>query len=757
MSVSGSNSDAFYKYILEDKSKYPTSTSKGYVDPNNDFLIGNSGGFLLNYDFKVVDSHLFSEVAQHYEKYNKYTLHSEGTVAYSKFVAREEHRRYYGYTCNCKLYLKDEVAYLTANPAKRDRYLHPLRITGDHYNFLNYTPIMRVDQDSVKEGSNKTAKKDRGFPRFFVSQYWLSKVIEFSINNGFNLVVAKSRRAGFSYFQSSRSANKINLIPRATWVLAAYDKKYVTKTGGLAEFIKNNLEFYESSTPFRRNVKGKGLLKKDIENMVVGYKDKGGNDAGYLGSVISVSFQNNTSAAIGKDAVEINIEELTEAPNLNEFLNVTEPTTRAGALKTGLLFGWGTTGSKVSSWIKFRNWFFNPKMYNAIAFENVWDQDARHTTCGYFKPYWEALEGLNDVGVEAMDKDGNSNYLVAIAMSDAEREAVKKEKSESDYLVHCGQYANTPSEAFFTSSVSMFSSAGLVIHANKVKHDPDLKYYIDGMPVIENGNIIYRSNTYLKSANIPTNPYLESWFRNKEDNEKGCCRLWYHPYVDPETNRIPDIYYILYDPFGKDKLSKDVTLDDSLASIQGWMRPNPYNNVKRHTLVCTYTGRLDSMEEVDRLAYHLCLMYGGNKEMMLPEVNRGETIKNFKAWGALHLIARDPLYSWDNKMKESGSAAYGMVIGSGTTKLDGLEYLKEMLYEVVGVNENGSPIYFYQYINDYPYLEELLKYNFEDNFDRVSCGILHAYMIKSKVFKTKESNKKSNKNDTASIWNRSWY
>ena len=42
----------FLKFIEEDKSKYKTATEAGYVDPDNLFLIGDSGGFLMNIDLK---------------------------------------------------------------------------------------------------------------------------------------------------------------------------------------------------------------------------------------------------------------------------------------------------------------------------------------------------------------------------------------------------------------------------------------------------------------------------------------------------------------------------------------------------------------------------------------------------------------------------------------------------------------------------------------------------------------------------------
>ena len=44
----------FVNYVYEDKSCYKTASSEGYYDPDGDFLVGESGGFLFNINFKFV-------------------------------------------------------------------------------------------------------------------------------------------------------------------------------------------------------------------------------------------------------------------------------------------------------------------------------------------------------------------------------------------------------------------------------------------------------------------------------------------------------------------------------------------------------------------------------------------------------------------------------------------------------------------------------------------------------------------------------
>ena len=55
----------FLDYILEDKSRYKKASEAGYNDPYDLFLIGDSGGFLMNINpqIKFVNTHLLTEMA----------------------------------------------------------------------------------------------------------------------------------------------------------------------------------------------------------------------------------------------------------------------------------------------------------------------------------------------------------------------------------------------------------------------------------------------------------------------------------------------------------------------------------------------------------------------------------------------------------------------------------------------------------------------------------------------------------------------
>ena len=116
----------FLQYINEDKSHYKHAKDAGYDDPDDLFLIGESGGFLLNIqpEDKFVNTYLFTEMADFYRKNKKYTFYKEDSIPHRQLRKREEYRRKHGFTAPCLL---------------RNGKVQDVRITGSHYNFLNYT------------------------------------------------------------------------------------------------------------------------------------------------------------------------------------------------------------------------------------------------------------------------------------------------------------------------------------------------------------------------------------------------------------------------------------------------------------------------------------------------------------------------------------------------------------------------------------------------------------------------------------------
>lgn len=744
----------FLEYIEEpDKEKkYKKASDCGWYDPHNNFLIGDSGGFLLNIrPGKFVNTELFNEAARTYQATGKYTQFKVDSIPHRQFRRRECDRRRNGFSAPC-----------WQNP---DGSIEDVWITGGHYNFLNYTRMERTDESSVivtEHGA--TAKKIYSFPSFIDAQFWTWQIIEFCRRNGLHLIIDKTRRGGFSYIMAADSSNEVNLSKHKVVIHVAADNKYLIKQGGLSDFAVNNLKFFEEKTPFKR-----GIYSPTTDSFKLGYRMKNGVEAddSWSSSLLSVSANNNPDCAIGKDAVTIKVEELSTMQNFDEFMNVTEPTMTVGTRTTGTLMAWGT--ATAANMQIFEQNFYNPRAFGFMAFENVFDNDARNEVCGFFKSYAWGLEGEID-GVKGFDEDGNSNLRIGLQLAARERiEKKKTAKTFAEYLNYLGQRALFPAESFSSASENIFSSEALNKFEDKLRVDNSYKFYIDG-ELFEDGTkkIYFKSNARIRIENpdMKTYDYIQGVPRRGNEDPHGCIRVWFAPeyeetYINDRLVRsiLPGTYVAVYDPVGIDKDKKEITDRHSHNSIFVIEMPRERNGFKPK-LCAAYYGRTERLEEADEKFYRLCKWYNCIGTGIV-EINRGETVSNFRKWKATRYLGYEPLYVWDSAVKEKVSTSYGYNIGSGPKKLDGLRLLKEFLYEVIGKNEFGEDIYVFERFLDYQTILELKKFNAEGNFDRISSLILLGIYWKSIDIKGKRelaSRKKvTEDNDKTDIFNRQWF
>ncbi len=752
----------FIEYINSDKSIYPHSkniidkrTGRNWIDKDDDFLIGNSGGFLLNWNFKFIDTHFFSNAARVYNE-NKnnpdivnwvnsltisksenrdkyyYCPYRNGTEEYNDFWRVETYRRRNGITAKCKLTRTGEIV--------------DLHITGDHYNYLNYSRINRTPTQEEfdilhKKGDYKT-KLISGFPRFWDGDYWNFKIDFFIAENGWHLTKGKARGKGYSFKRGSQAANTLNLIPNSTVVLAADLIDYLTDSDATSGMVKTNLDWLENHTHWKRF-----YLSENLEELELGYKTStGGNTKyGFRSKLYSVSLHNNESAAIGKRAIEIDFEEAGRCPNLEKALGVTLSSTEVGASNIGTIRVYGTAGTKSANWAPFANVFFNPRKNKMMEFENVWDYNARNKVCGFFHPQVLNMEPY-------MDKYGNSQLEAAYKYDKEDKKIQEHELSVSEYIIYAGQRANTPEEAFRQGGENIFSSIELSNHAARVLSDESLSYYRDGMLIVDdNSNLVFKTNIELKELNIKTHPYITDVPFNEVDDLYGCIREYFPPFkID---GNIPDnLYYVTYDTVGINKKAKDIISKNSLNSMQVLMYPNNYTNINGNMIVATYAGRPELMEDADKIFLNLCKRYNA-KHNGIVETDRGETVTNFKKWKETKWLASDPTVILSNKVQESiNDIRFGISIGAGDNAIRGLKLLRDWLYTRLGDDENGNPIYIFHYINDIPFLRELLSFTFEGNFDRISSMRVGMFLLNAMKVKLKSDMINASKHHSASIY-----
>lgn len=743
----------FIDYILEDKESYkPLSSSicrftgKPWIDRDNDFLIGESGGVLMKIDFVFVGTEIFSRVADFYEKHGCYCLEPDDSPNAIKFWQREMDRRVKGVQAYCKLYIKDIPAYLAAkSDAERKALLHKVRITGDHYNYLNYGRIERAPNEKERKQLDKEGRFKvntvEGFPRFWDGDYWNFKIDELIANNSCNLCKAKARRKGFSYKRGSQAANTINANKNVTVTLAADQMDYLTEKGATSYMVKVNLDWYEDKTYWRR-----GYLSENFDKGIeLGYKkSKEGQKAfGFRSKLLSVAIGKNESAAVGKKAIETDFEEAGKCPNLQKALDVMMSNSESGAMRIGTIRVYGTGGTKGANWEAFSNCFYNPGKNDMLPMENIWDANSRHTVCGFFFPQiWD---------YEPFIEDGNSLLFASWKDDYDKKRGAEKEKDAGEYNIYVGQRANSPNEAFTNTQENIFHSPELTNHINTIKYDKSNHFYEDGWYILDDGRVRFITKQECIERAIFGSDRFHEYITDVPHNSKtdvhGCIREFYSPIPNDGS-----LYFISYDPYRVDKNKEEVSTKNSLASFQVWMRTNSKTPYMGKRLVASYCGRLDTMEAVDKLVLYACLRWNCK---VLYEAGTGELVTNFKKWGYRDKLLKDPSSYINRSVDGPRITGYGIVIGDGDIKLEGMRMVRDFLYEIVGKTSDDTPIYRFNQIYDISFLLELDRFIFGRNADRLSSAIVAMFEFrKDSLLLEREANSKSKTNNTGRKVNR---
>lgn len=751
----------FIDYLCEDKSKYPKAsegisyiTNKPLYDPDNDFLIGNSGGILMNIDFIVINIERLSKAADTFDEYGTYCDYDPSTPAYESFWQRETSRRKKGVFIKAKLYYKDIPKFFDANTTdeERESLLQPLRITGAHYTYLNYGRIERTPNDKerarLKREGAEHVETVMGFPRYWDGDYWNFKIDEFIANNKFHLTKAKARRKGFSYKRGSQAANTINLFPNVTVTLAADQLAYLTDKGATTFMAKKCLDHFEEHTFWKR-----GYISEAIDDILMGYRvsTKGLKNFGWLSNLYSVAIGKNESAAVGKKAIEIDFEEAGKCPNLQKALDVTLSNTESGAISVGTIRVYGTGGTKGANWAAFSKAFYNPKMNKMLCMENVWDINKRHEVCGFFFPQvWDC---------EPYIERGNSIIFTAYAWDKQDKENHFHNNDSETHIIYKAQRANTPAEAFINTTENMFASPELNLHVSDLINDNATRFFQDGWIVVNDLGNSNKAEFIPKAECIKRDIFGKGRFHEfvnqvphgSRDDTHGCVRMYYRPFL--VNGEVPkDLYFVSVDAYKVDKAQKDVTDKHSLYSAQVWMRSNtitPYPNQK--LLVCEYIGRLDTMEQNDIVTMGMCLMYNAE---CCPEAGTGETVSNFIKYKLRRYLMLDPTNANTRKLTNPNNNDYGIVIGDGDKKYNGLRMLKEFIYEPLSYTADGKPIRRLKSISSVRLLLECQRFTAEGNFDHISAAIVAMYVFLADSLNTKRLVEGNTENNDRRIANR---
>lgn len=642
-----------------------------------------------------INSDVFREEAIHHDKYGYYCPDPWGSPAWADYWQVQLDRCKNGYTSG------------------------GVEITGDHYFYMNFCKI-----ESIDIVSENVAEKREKFPAFWdgdYNYYWSLKIARYGLqkklddgtivpdierlaklqlslqphpdylDGGYNMIVGKARRKGYSYKNGAICANTYNHTRGSLTIIGAFEKKslYPEGTMGMAS---NYLEFLNKETGWakaREYVNKVDHKRASFQEIIEGIAI----EQGYKSDIMAVTFMDNPDAARGKDARYVLLEEAGAFPNLEASYKATQPGLRAGKFATGQIIIFGTGGDMEKGTADFARMFYNPKGYKLMPFMNIWDANASNTSCGYFHPFFWNQEGY-------MDSQGNSQVEAAIAEETKERETIIKEAAGSSILQgRVQEYPMNPSEAFLTVSMNDFPIIELRNRLNKViTNNLHIKL---GQPVE-----LFRDDTGKAKFAPDLHHRLQPiWnYDPKIKDLSGAVVMYEAPIEQPP----PGLYKIGFDPYRQVR-------GESLASIYVY-KGNQKFSYTRDTIVAQFIGRPKDPDDVNRIAALLAELY--HAEIM--HENEVTHVKNyFERVRKLHLLAAQPDAVISSAIKSSRVArVYGIHMVE-KLKDAGEKYIKTWLLAERDVDGNGTMLSNIDTINDPGLLEELILYNRKGNFDRV--------------------------------------
>ena len=680
-----------------------------------------------------INTQAFREEALRFKKTGSYCLDPWGSLDWKEYWVEQRRRLIEGYTVG------------------------GVRITGDHYFYLNFCPIRKAE-DKTKS----TTRKITDFPDFWDGDYnyfWVREIARKGIFNayeytnvvnediysfsdeeqvkeakrlfdnlhlevkikpnylfgGWNLIVGKARRKGFSYKNAAIAVCNYIARPWSKTILGAYEKTYLYPKGlfsmafSYVNFINENTAWIYPRDYIDKSAQG------HIRASTKRYKEGTAIETGFMSEIYSATYKDNADATRGEDAYDMFFEEsgaFGRPGLLKDTIKANQDTVKDGDIKTGMITAFGTSGDMEGGTADYADMHKNPYIYGFLPFQNIWDEDAEDTESGYFHPIDLNLPGY-------YDSQGNSDRQTARkAELDARKNLLDRGATSSDIQGRMQERPLGPREAFGNVSFNNFPTLEIQkqfdICLNKGLHKSQ------GQPV----KMWYSS----KEKRVKAEPILDgsdnTIYRYKPDNLSlgGCPVIYEQPIKDPPRNS----YKIGYDPYRQDE-------GTSLSSVIVY-KPVIKGERTKNIIVAEYVGRPQEADDVTYIA-KLFSEYYNTQIMFENEVTHVRDY--FKNRKELHYLAEQPDTVIQKSTKRSKvSRVYGCHMNT-TMKDAGEKYIKSWLLSTIDYDEHGNKIRALDKIYSVGLLEELLKYDRKGNFDRIMALMQVMFQDKEEEYGTK--------------------
>jgi hypothetical protein len=640
----------------------------------------------------------FRPSAIHYEKYGTFTNlrpNANPNSEYGKWVREERRRIWDGYV----------------------RESDGEWVTGYMYWFLNYSPMMlsKIREYKDKNGKKRKSKRaDRveALPECWEGIYWRFHCLDQASNGGLynnfeggqHMAELASRGKGKSYSLAS-ILNHIFVVgeneeahEKVKGIVTAYQKEYLTKDGVLNKFV-DMANFCATNTQFPRK-----RLKNSLQEMtwIMGYKDVELDiERGTQNTVLGVSSKDDESKLRGKRAAKILIEEFGTFPRLVDLYNVLLPSVQEGDIVFGQIYMLGTAGDNESDFAGAQEIMYNPKGYNMYALPNVFDK------CNQGKPYFVFFFPgyVNRKG--CYNENGVSDVIKALIEILMNRYRVKYNSTDPNTIIKTiAEVPITPAEAIVKAGVNMFPVADLTerigqLDANPTEYDD---VYVGDLVFNKDGQIEYK----------PTSATPIRDFPHKDNKIEGAIEIYQLPEIDRNTGKPYNDRYIL----GADPYDDDESNTMSLGSIF-------VLDLWTDRIVAEYTGRPPFADDYYEICRKLCLFYNGRLNY---EYNKKGLFSHFSTRNSLYLLTDVLDFLKEKQMmkdgygnKSKGTNASPAINAYARSRLRSWLLAPVPIMQTIDGEEKEVMVPRLFTVRNRALLKELINYNSEGNFDRISA------------------------------------
>lgn len=655
---------------------------------------------MVDFNKRIKNSNKFRQAAMFFEKHGCYTLAPRGTTDYIQYWEQETQRCLNGYVAEDG----DEI-------------------TGYHYFYLNYSPIMKLDEvEYTDKHGNKRTRRERilGFPRFYDYDYYYFNAIEDAENAGKHMAVLKARQRGYSFKGASMLVRNYELIPGSKNFAVASEQKFLIGDGLLTKAWQI-MDFCDKHTAW-----AKQRLTSTRMERVSGFKitDEFGKstEQGYLSSITGITLKNDPERIRGTRGKLVLWEEGGKFPNLLTAWRVEQPAVETDdGVAFGLMVAFGTGGTEGGSFDGLKDLFYKPEAYNVLGFPNIWDDNAEQTKCGFFVPSWSNMDALDEKGqFRFMDADGNTFREKAIEELINQRNVIKDggaTQASIDRFV--SERPIKPQEAVLELGKNIFPRKLLMDQLTRLRTNEKLRHMKHVVDLSwDNGKVVAKEK---KSGDITT------YHLKKDDKPEGSVVIWEYPIEDP-----PFGLYI----GGCDPYDHDESFTNSLGSTFIFKRVKA-GEAWVDVLVAEYSGRPATAEEYYENVRKLLTLYNAR---LLFENERKGIYPYFTNKHCDYLLADQPdkiiteVFKDSKVQRRKGCHMTKQIRAYG----EGL-ILEWLLDEYEPGHPNIERIY------SEPLIEELIENDGVRNVDRVIalCMVMiyREELYQVKIAKSKEQNK----------------